>query len=162
MSFKLMNLREETKPTRINIQNVHPKLRLRKRPIQLLVRNILRSEKTDSAVDVVLVDDEFMERLNRKFTKRDGTTDVLSFGMKEGNTDPVEYPGLGDVYVSLDQAKRQAETYRVAFERQAALLVAHGVLHLLGYDHGEKKRADRMRRKERKYLKSIDDFLKSV
>ncbi len=156
-----MNSREETKPVRINIQNVHPKLRIRKRPIQLLVRSILTSENTESGVDVVLVDDEFMERLNRKFTKRDGTTDVLSFGMREGNTDPVEYPGLGDVYVSLDQAKRQAETYRVAFERQAALLVAHGVLHLLGYDHEERKHADSMKRKERKYLKSIDGLLRS-
>jgi probable rRNA maturation factor len=139
----------------INIQNIHPRLRVKKTLLKRLIEGILSSEKTDSGVDVILVDDNLMKKLNREFTRRDGTTDVLSFGMQEGKSDPVEYPGLGDVYVCLDQAKRQAEERRHKLEEEVALLVAHGVLHLLGYDHQKKNQEAAMRKKERGYLKKM-------
>jgi probable rRNA maturation factor len=139
----------------ISIQNIHPRLRVKKTPLKRLIQNILSSEKTNSGVDLILVDDNLMKKLNREFTRRDKTTDVLSFGMQEGNSDPVEYPGLGDVYVCLDQAKRQAEERRLKLEEEVALLVAHGVLHLLGYDHQKKNQEVIMRKKEREYLKKI-------
>jgi len=139
----------------ISIQNIHPRLRVKKTPIKFLIENILSSEKTNSGVDVILVDDNLMKKLNREFTKHDGTTDVLSFGMQEGKSDPVEFPGLGDVYVCLDQAKRQAEERRLKLEEEVALLVAHGVLHLLGYDHQKKNQETTMRKKERGYLKKM-------
>ncbi|UCB51971.1 MAG: rRNA maturation RNase YbeY [Candidatus Zixiibacteriota bacterium] len=138
-----------------NIQNVHTELKVREGLLRLLVRDILAAEKADSGVDVILIDNEFMKQLNRKFTKRKGTTDVLSFGMKEGERGAMEYPSLGDVYVSLDQAKRQADEYGVDFEEEVARLVAHGILHLLGYDHADKSGADGMRRAEEIYLKRL-------
>lgn len=146
---------------KINVQNVHPKLRVKKKPITLLVEKILKSEKTEWGVDVILVDDELMKQLNRRFTKRNGTTDVLSFGMREDGPDPIEYPSLGDIYVSLDQAKSQAALYQAEFEHEVALLVAHGLLHLLGYDHRKKGQQTTMRSKEEKYLKVVRDLLKS-
>ena len=146
---------------KISVQNVHPKLRVKKKPIKLLVEKILASEKTESGVDVILVDDQLMRQLNKRFTKRDGTTDVLSFGMKEDDSDPIEYPSLGDIYVSLDQAKRQAASCEAEFEQEVALLVAHGLLHLLGYDHREKHQETIMRSKERKYVKGVRDIVKS-
>ena len=91
-----------------NIQNVHPELKVSHRMLRLLVQDILAAEKADSGVDVILIDDKFMKELNQKYTKRKGTTDVLSFSMREGEADVTEYPSLGDVYVSLDQARRQA------------------------------------------------------
>ncbi len=137
----------------IRIKNIHPILKVRKRSLSILVENILNAEKEECSVDLILVDDKFMQGLNRKFTGRDRTTDVLSFGMKEGKPETVEYPGLGDIYVSLDQAKRQADEYGVRFEEELKLLVAHGLLHLLGYDHRNKGEETVMRRKEVKYLK---------
>jgi probable rRNA maturation factor len=101
------------------------------------------------------VDDNLMRRLNREFTNRQGTTDVLSFGMGEGKSGPVEYPSLGDVYVSLDQAQRQVQGRKADLDQEVALLVAHGVLHLLGYDHRERNQKAGMRKKEREYLKSM-------
>ncbi|HEX7400632.1 MAG TPA: rRNA maturation RNase YbeY, partial [candidate division Zixibacteria bacterium] len=65
----------------------------------------------------------------------------------------VEYPNLGDIYVSLDQAQRQSEEYGVKFEEEVRLLVTHGLLHLLRYDHKNKNQATIMRRKEKLYLK---------
>jgi probable rRNA maturation factor len=138
-----------------NLQNVHPEFKIREGMIRLLVREILASEKADSGVDVILIDDKFMKELNRKFTKRNKTTDVLSFGMREGEPDATEYPSLGDVYVSLDQARRQAEEYGVEFEEEVARLVAHGLLHLLGYDHADKAAEEIMRKREETYLSKV-------
>lgn len=146
---------------KISVQNVHPKLRVKKTSIRLLAEKILASEKAESGADVILVDDKLMRQLNKRFTKRDGTTDVLSFGMKEDDSDPIEYPSLGDIYVSLDQAKRQAASCQAEFDQEVALLVAHGLLHLLGYDHREKHQETIMRAKERKYLEGMRDIVKS-
>jgi probable rRNA maturation factor len=137
---------------KVKVQNIHPRLRVKNKAIALLVQNILSSERADSGVDVIFVDDQFMRKLNRQFTKKDRTTDVLSFGMRGSQPREVEYSGLGDVYVSLDQAKRQATEYKVRFEDEVALLVAHGLLHLLGYDHQDKRKACAMRKKEEVYL----------
>ncbi|MFH1334966.1 MAG: rRNA maturation RNase YbeY [Candidatus Zixiibacteriota bacterium] len=137
----------------INVKNIHPQLKIKIRSLKILVENILISEDQDTSVDFIFVDDKFMRDLNRKFTGRNQTTDVLSFGMKEGNAESVEYPNLGDIYVSLDQAQRQSEEYGVKFEEEVRLLVTHGLLHLLGYDHKSKNQATIMRKKEKLYLK---------
>ncbi len=144
---------------KINIHNAHPKLRVKKTALRLLVKNILSAESADSGVDVIFVDDNLMRKLNRQFTRRDGTTDVLSFGMKEGQPSPVDYPNLGDVYVSLDQAKRQAEGRKAGLDEEVALLVAHGVLHLLGYDHEDRKQKTVMHKKQQTYLKNLRNIL---
>lgn len=138
---------------KINIQNTHPQLKVKGKRVQLLTEDILAGEKSKLGVDVIFVDDKFMRKLNREFTKRDRTTDVLSFPMRGGEPDTVEYPSLGDIYVSLDQAKRQAAEYRKEFEEEVALLVTHGLLHLLGYDHQNKNQQSVMREKEDTYLK---------
>jgi len=138
-----------------NIQNVHPELKVSHRMLRLLVQDILATEQADSGVDVVLIDDKFMSELNQKYTKRKGTTDVLSFSMREGEPEAMEYPSLGDVYVSLDQARRQADEYGVSFSEEVARLVAHGILHLLGYDHADKKGAGVMKKTEEMYLKKL-------
>jgi probable rRNA maturation factor len=103
-------------------------------------------------VDVIFVDDDFIKKINRKFTKRRKTTDVLSFGMKEGKNMGVEYPSLGDIYVSLDQAKKQAREYGISLKEEVSRLAVHGLLHLLGYDHKNKKQAKIMKEKEETYL----------
>jgi probable rRNA maturation factor len=137
----------------ISVENVHPKIRVKKRAIRLLIENILKSEKVDSGVDVIFVGDRFMRELNRTFTGRDQTTDVLSFGMNENKSGATIYPNLGDVYISLDQAQRQASDYGVELDEEIRLLVAHGLLHLLGYDHAGKKEEKIMKKKEQTYLK---------
>jgi len=137
----------------LDIKNIHPRFKIKKRALEILMKNILTAENEDTSVDLILVDDEFMQRLNRKFTGRNKTTDVISFGMKEGMPQVVEFPNLGDIYISLDQAKRQSEEYGVKFDEELRLLTAHGLLHLLGYDHRNKREETVMRKKEATYLK---------
>ncbi len=141
-----------------SVENAHPRLKVKRKIIQLLVEDILISEGAEWGVDVILVNDEFMRKLNKRFTKREGTTDVLSFGMREGGREAVEYPSLGDVYVSLDQAKRQADEYGVGFDQEVGRLVAHGILHLLGHDHADKNAESIMREKEEKYSKKMTEL----
>lgn len=142
----------KTKLRKIGIHSIHPVYRIRKKEIEDIINRVLRSEGVDSSVDVIFVDDNFMRKINRKFTKRRKTTDVLSFGMNEGKNMGVDYPSLGDIYVSLDQAKRQAREYRISLRQEASRLVIHGLMHLLGYDHKNKAQAKIMKEKEETHL----------
>jgi probable rRNA maturation factor len=148
-----MKTKEQSRKS--SVENTHPRIKVKRKMIQLLVDDILTSERAESGVDVILVNDDFMRKLNKKFTKREGTTDVLSFGMREGEREAVEYPSLGDVYVSLDQAKRQADEYGVGFDQEVRRLVAHGILHLLGHDHADEDAENIMREKEEKYSRKM-------
>ncbi len=88
--------------------------------------------------------DELMRELNLKYRSVPGTTDVLSFPFREGENfisppDGVLY--LGEVIISYPQAKKQAREYGHSFQRELSWLIVHGVLHLLGYDHGDEMSA---------------------
>ena len=137
---------------RITVQNIHPTCRIKKKEIVDLIQIALKSEGINFPVDLIFVDADFMKRLNRKFTRRRKTTDVLSFGMKEGEDEGLDYPSLGDIYVSLDQAKRQSQEYNVSLKEEIRRLVIHGLLHLLGYDHKNKRQTKIMKEKEEAYL----------
>jgi probable rRNA maturation factor len=147
-----MSRSARAKLRKINIHNIHPVCRIRRGEIEDIVNRVLRSERTTSSVDIIFVDDGFMRKINRKFTRRRKTTDVLSFGMNEGENMGMVYPSLGDIYISLDQAKRQAAEYRISLKEETSRLVIHGLLHLLGYDHKDKKQAEKMKEKEEAYL----------
>ncbi len=93
-----------------------------------------------ATITVSFVDDAAMQKLNRKFRKKNYPTDVLSFNMDE-KTDSDTYL-LGEVVVNISQAERQASDYGNDPEHEVAELVEHGVLHLLGIDHSEKEGSD--------------------
>ncbi|MBQ7173542.1 MAG: rRNA maturation RNase YbeY [Clostridia bacterium] len=92
-------------------------------------------------VSITFIDDQGIRELNKNFRNIDKATDVLSFPLfdYEGESDepPVdELVGmLGDVVISLETAKRQAEEYGHSLEEEVAFLTVHSTLHLLGYDH---------------------------
>lgn len=120
-------------------------------------------------VSVTFTDNEGIRELNRKFRNIDRPTDVLSFPLfdytGESEEPPVdEFVGmLGDIVISLEQAKKQAEEFGHSFEREAAFLTVHSMLHLLGYDHeaGEDEEAD-MRRRQREILDRMGLSLKGT
>jgi probable rRNA maturation factor len=85
-------------------------------------------------LSVALVDDTTIHALNRQYRRKDKPTDVLAFPMQEPA--PATFSGLlGDVIVSVDTARRQAARRRRPLLAELTLLLAHGLLHLLGYDH---------------------------
>lgn len=97
-------------------------------------------------VSVTLTDDAYIKTLNRQYRQMDRPTDVLSFALNEGDepaiTGGLEINVLGDIVLSVERAKAQAEEYGHSLRREIAFLTVHGMLHLLGYDHIEE--ADRL------------------
>ncbi|MBX5466795.1 MAG: rRNA maturation RNase YbeY [Firmicutes bacterium] len=89
----------------------------------------------DIEVCVVLTDDHEVRRLNREYRGIDAPTDVLSFSQREGEDGFDPGPLLGDVVISMDRARAQAEEFGHSLAREVAFLAVHGALHLLGYDH---------------------------
>jgi probable rRNA maturation factor len=112
---------------------------------------------------LVIAGDDTVHELNRNYRNMDRTTDVIAFSLSEQGavdnqpfiTPPDDVIHLGEVIVSYPQAKRQAHEQRHSLERELALLVAHGVLHLLGYDHELPEQAEKMRSMEVRILNAI-------
>ena len=117
-----------------------------------------------AAISLVVVGDETVRNLNRNHRGIDATTDVLAFAFAEtesgGDQDfalpPDSAPDLGEVIISLPQAERQARDHRHPLGHEVALLIAHGVLHLLGYDHDTPEDEQGMKDVEAKALASLD------
>ena len=110
-------------------------------------------------VSLVFTDSETVQQLNRDYRGMDEPTDVLAFYMlPQGEGDdsfalpPDEVSRLGEVIISYPQAMEQAREQGHSPERELALLIIHGIFHLLGYDHEEPEGEDEMRKKEKELL----------
>ena len=122
-------------------------------PVKADARRLLkRVDMPGGELSVVLCDDPFIHALNRQWRSVDAPTDVLSFAMHEGEDAGLHPDLLGDVVISLDTAERQAAEQGHSLEREVRVLLVHGLLHLLGYDHIEPADAVEMAEAERKLL----------
>jgi probable rRNA maturation factor len=99
----------------------------------------------DAELSLLVTDDRGIRRLNRRWRGKDRSTDVLSFPLTEP---PGNGPVLGDVVVSLDTAERRARDEGRAVSVELDRYLAHGLLHLLGFDHERPEDARVMARKE--------------
>jgi probable rRNA maturation factor len=104
----------------------------------------------DAEISVTLLDDEGITRVNTEFLSHEGPADVISF--------PLRQPGLplvGDIYIGLEQARRQAEDYGVSAEEELVRLVVHGILHVLGWEHpeGEERMDSAMYRRQEELVR---------
>jgi probable rRNA maturation factor len=102
-------------------------------------------------LSLVLTDDERIHELNRTYRHKDKPTDVLAFAQREGELGESAGRILGDVVVSIPTARRQAKARRRAVTAEVTMLIAHGLLHLLGYDH-QTDAEDRLMRRETRRL----------
>lgn len=105
--------------------------------IKKAVRDALAFEEFEGTaeVSVTLTDNENIHALNLEYRDVDRPTDVLSFPTFDDEPDGEGYIPLGDIVISLERAREQAEEFGHSFERETAFLCVHSVLHLLGYDH---------------------------
>ncbi|HBT47345.1 MAG TPA: rRNA maturation RNase YbeY [Peptococcaceae bacterium] len=112
-------------------------------------------------VSVTLVNDAEIRRLNRTYRGVDAPTDVLSFPLRDaGDGEPPIKGGeedllLGDIFISLETAERQAAAYGHSLEREVGFLALHGFLHLLGYDHDTPDREEVMFRRQEEILGKV-------
>ena len=109
--------------------------------LKLMISHLMKSRRiADAEISVTFVGDRRIRALNRDYLKRDRVTDVIAFNLSEPD-DPVL---LGDIYICVPRAERQAEWYGSGREEELARLTAHGVLHVLGFDHEIPDEASRM------------------
>jgi probable rRNA maturation factor len=113
----------------------------------------------ETELSVLLTDDKEIHELNRVFRRRDRPTDVLAFSMREGAKLPLKgvksVPELlGDVVVSVETARRQATQRRHTLATEVRELLAHGLLHLAGYDHRSEAEARAMGRETRRLCRA--------
>jgi len=120
---------------------------------QAINEAIRMSEGPEEAeVSLMLVDDQRIHALNLEYRGVDRPTDVLSFALQEEMEEEPEIEEedemLGDIVISVERARDQAEEYGHSFEREIIYLAVHGTLHLLGFDHEEEMDKQEMRVKE--------------
>lgn len=131
------------------------RVRVRQTALKGLAEQVLVAVgEAQSELSIDLVGDGRMRRLNCQYRKKDRTTDVLAFAMRE-SASPVSAL-LGDVVISVPTAQRQAKEGGRSLSEELAWLLVHGVLHLCGYDHERSDaEARRMKRREQAVLRGL-------
>ena len=140
------------------IRNDHPDINIDCHYIENMIAKIMgHLDCPNQEVSILLTGDKGIRRLNQEFRSIDQPTDVLSFP-QNADEDPCtpEEIILGDIAVSLDIAKAQAKEHGLDFKEEIILLLIHGILHLLGYDHEISEQEEKkMRNKTRELFKLV-------
>jgi probable rRNA maturation factor len=137
---------------RVQSFNDHPGRRIRHADVRRTVAAVVRKEgRRHADLRLIFTTDARMRTLNTRWLGHRSTTDVLSFPFDDRPAEVLE----GEVYVNLDQARRQAATERVSDRNEISRLVIHGVLHLIGYDDTSPAKKKIMTGKEDEYLRIL-------
>ena len=100
-----------------------------------LIRNIFKFDKSTDIMNIIFVNDEEIQKINKEYRNIDRVTDVISFALNDEKDFLIKTEEIGDIFICIDQAKRQAEEYGHSLDRELGFLAVHGYLHLHGYDH---------------------------
>jgi len=123
---------------------------------KVLYKAIEKEELENVYFNLIIVDNEYIHELNKKYRDIDRETDVITFALEDENS--VLLPSteriLGDIYISIDKAKSQAEEYGHSLLRELSFLAVHGFYHLLGYDHTTSEEEKKMFAKQEEVLSS--------
>ena len=142
----------------VSLRNEHPEIKIDFHDIEVRIEVIMdHLDCLDQEISVLFMEDIGIRQLNKEFRNVDKATDVLSFPQNsdEGPVIPGEII-LGDIAISLDKAKLQAKEHGLTFKEEIILLLIHGILHLLGYDHEISEQEEiKMRDKTRELFKEI-------
>lgn len=139
---------------KIQIDNNQKNIKIDKRKIRSTIIFLLKHlDCADREISISFVNDETIHQLNKQYRSKDKPTNVLSFSLQEGEFGNINPHVLGDIVISVDTAKTDAAKNSRSFDQEIDLLIIHGLLHLLGYDHEKttKEEAKKMQEKE-KYL----------
>lgn len=105
---------------------------------KVLLSAIEKEKLEDVTFNLIIVDNEYIHEINKTYRGIDRETDVITFALEDEDSiivpEEVER-NLGDIYISIDKARSQAEEYGHGLLRELSFLAVHGFYHLLGYDH---------------------------
>jgi len=137
---------------KITIKNLQTKLPVHPARIKKIILNILKDEKVKESgwINVCFVDDTLIKKYNAKFHKTKGSTDVLAFNLSDKKNKKKIL--LADIMISTDTAIKQAKSFKTTADYELSLYVAHGILHILGYNDHTENQKKLMRKKESRYV----------
>ena len=123
--------------------------------VKKVLQCALKKEKIENAsFNLIIVDNQYIHELNKTYRNMDKETDVITFALEDEDSIilPNEERVLGDIYISIEKAKEQAESYGHSLLRELSFLAIHGFYHLLGYDHQTKEEETIMFQKQEEVL----------
>ena len=121
-----------------------------RRKIKIWLNNIIKEEGAKTGtITYLLINDKEMLVYNQQFLQHDTFTDVITFENKDVNNIS------GDIVISIERIYENAEKYKVVFAKELYRVMAHGLLHLLGYNDKSNKEAKEIRKKENYYLEKM-------
>jgi len=140
---------------KIWIRNRQKRIPLDLRKIRRVAQRILADlAPPDAELSILLVDDAEIQELNQRYLHRDKPTNVLAFPMREGEFSTLHPNLLGDLAISVETARRQSNRFGLNEMEMVVLLMIHGILHLLGYEHeGTQKGAREMAMKQKELFR---------
>jgi rRNA maturation RNase YbeY len=117
--------------------------------IQAIAAKILEDYHIkDSEISIIFLTDTEIQKINSQYLNHNYATDVISFNFEEENLE-------GEIYISVDTARIQAQEYKVSLTNEVLRLSIHGIMHLLGYEDDSVDNKEKMHNLEEKYLKII-------
>jgi len=142
---------------KIWIRNRQKHILLDLRKIRRVAQRILTElELPNAELSLLLVNDVQIQALNRRYLRLDKPTNVLAFPMREGEFSVLHPHLLGDLVISVETARRQMKQFGLDEMKMVTLLMIHGILHLLGYEHeGTKKGAREMAIKQKELFCTV-------
>ncbi len=148
------------KKTRVAVENLQKKIPVKPPRIAAIARAILKYQGVrEATLNIIFVSSPKIRSLNRQYLHRNYVTDVLAFDLSD-----VKRPGQvnGDIAICVDMALRNAKTYQTSLDRELVLYVAHGILHLLGFDDHAPADIRKMRKKEEEILDYLGKKIETV
>lgn len=121
--------------------------------MDLSVKQVSKDLKIKESLyfDVIVVDNQQMQKINKQFRKKDKSTDVITFALRDASSS-VNTPLLGEIYLAPDYIQKVSKK---SFNEEFILAFIHGILHLLGYDHDDKKKEEVMFSLQNKILQKV-------
>ena len=119
--------------------------------IKEILQKIFKPIKQEKNIQIIFLEQKAIHEMNLTYRQMDRPTDVLSFINDDEDDD-----SLGDIFISIEQARLQAEDYGHSFAREIGFLAVHGYLHLLGYDHHTDEEEKQMIEEQERILKNAN------
>ena len=123
---------------------------------EVLIHGLKKLKIEEAIFNVIIVDNEYIHKLNKDYRNIDRETDVITFALEDDKTFNLDIRILGDVYISIEKAISQSEEYGHSLLRELCFLAVHGMLHLLGYDHMKKDEEEVMFALQEEILDEMD------
>lgn len=117
--------------------------------LKIFLKTLFKKEKRKAeSLSYIFCSDEYLLSINQQYLQHDYYTDIITFNLAENSTEPV----VGDIYISVDRVKENAQLQNVSFREELHRVIFHGALHLCGYKDKTPSQIKTMRFKENQYL----------